>query len=367
MASSNSPIPSAVMPIDSSRPFAPQELIVDLLRTRYCVPGSVLLVEKIETNIPVSKRYRTVRLLLGDGDLCIQTLLRPEVHRFVDNGQIYVGCYVRLIKFEVKSVLVRRDPAGESNGPEVPEEMVFLVVRDLVVIGWNSVYMQMAGIIMQQCKAETLVKSPPTSSRGPVPSDKEPPQLLEPLVAAIPAVPERAVVPKDNELTSHSLKEAEKPQQRATDTNSTHPASDSLSWTNYDLSKPVKLTPLKSIPNLPYKQNWVVNILAIVASLSDVETATLPPFKQRTARLTDPTTNKHVLLTVFLEPDDFRPAVGSTVLLLGVKNHRFDGGSLKKYGNERIKEGSRWWFENPSDLEWCDVDGLNKWWTQTCS
>lgn len=356
---------SAVMPIDSSKPFTPQRLIADVLRTRYCVPGSVLLVEQIETHVPVSKRYRTVRLLLGDGELCVQTLLRPELHRFVDSGQVYVGCYVRLTRFELKSILVRGDPSITIGGREAPEEMVFLVARDLMVIGWNTAYVQMAGTTMPELKVETVETNPQASSHGPIPRDEEPPQPLEALIVAKPAVPDGAVIP--NKLTAQSCNEVEIPQQRATDTHSTRPASDGLSCVNYDLSKPLKLTPLKSIPNLPYKQNWVVNILAIVASLSDVETATLPPFKQRTARLTDPSTNKHVLLTVFLDPDDFTPAVGNVVLLLGVKNHRFDGGSLKKYGNERTKEGSRWWFEDPSDLEWCDIDGLKKWWTQTYS
>ncbi|KAJ4415994.1 hypothetical protein N0V82_007020 [Gnomoniopsis sp. IMI 355080] len=312
---------------------------------------------QIETHLPVSKRYRTVRLVLGDGELCIQTLLRPELHRFVDSGQVYVGCYVRLTRFEVRSILVRGGPSVEINSREAPEEMVFLVARDLMVIGWNTAYMQMAGTTMQEAKVETVRTNAQASSHGPVPGDEQPPQPLEALVVTKPAVPDEAVIP--NELTAQSRNEA------ATDTHLTHPASDSLSWVNDDLSKPLKLTSLKSIPNLPYKQNWVVNILAIVVSLSDVETATLPPFKQRTARLTDPSTNKHVLLTVFLDPDNFTPAVGNAVLLLGVKNHRFDGGSLKKYGNERIKEGSRWWFEDPSDIEWCDVEGLKKWWTQT--
>jgi hypothetical protein len=69
-----------------------------------------------------------------------------------------------------------------------------------------------------------------------------------------------------------------------------------------------------------------------------------------------------VLLTVFLDPDDFSPAVGSVVLLLGVKNHRFDGGSLKKYASDRPRSGGRWWFEEPKELGWCDVAGMREWW-----
>jgi hypothetical protein len=135
-----------------------------------------------------------------------------------------------------------------------------------------------------------------------------------------------------------------------------------LSLKSVDLLQPLKLTPLRSIPNLPYKQNWTVNVLAIVASLSDVEPSHLSPYRQRTARLADPTTTKQVLLTVFLDPAEFNPGVGSVVLLVGVKNHGFDGGSLKKYVSDKPKEGTRWWYEEPRDLAWCDVRGLKSWW-----
>lgn len=60
---------SAIVAVDPSRPFTPRPLISEILRTSYCAPGSVLLVENIEATIPVSRRYRTVRLLLGDGEL----------------------------------------------------------------------------------------------------------------------------------------------------------------------------------------------------------------------------------------------------------------------------------------------------------
>lgn len=363
MAASDLPTQSAVISIDASRPFTPRRLIADLLRTRYCVPSSILLVERIETHIPVSKRYRTVRLLLGDGELCIQALLRPEAHRFVDSGQVYAGCYVRLARFEIKSVLVRADPTEEGSRLKASEEMVFLITRDLAVVGWNTAYMQTAGTTLQECQNEAAGADFPTSSQGLLLREKRTPLLVEPLAAPEPAFKDGTAFLREG--NAKGCQEAETLRQRATDSHSSHLASDGLSWIPNDLSKPVKLTPLKSIPNLPYKQNWVVNILAIVASLSEVEAATLPPFKQRTARLADPSTSKQVLLTVFLDPDGFTPAVESVVLLLGVKNHRFDGGSLKKYGNEISEEGSRWWFEDPRAVEWCDVDGLKKWWTQT--
>jgi hypothetical protein len=68
-----------------------------------------------------------------------------------------------------------------------------------------------------------------------------------------------------------------------------------------------------------------------------------------------------VLLNVFLDPDAFTPHVGSTVLLVGVKNHRAEEGSLRKYESDRLRGGRAWWFEDPWEMEWCDVAGLKKW------
>lgn len=130
----------------------------------------------------------------------------------------------------------------------------------------------------------------------------------------------------------------------------------------HDPQTPLKLTTLRSIPRLPYTQNWSCNVLAIVASLSPVELSHLSPFRQRTARITDPSTAKRVRLTVFLDPDAFAQCVGSAVLLTGVKNHRFDGGSLKKYASDAA--APRWWFEDPWHLAWCDVTAIKRWWAE---
>lgn len=372
MAASGSSRLTPVIAADASEPFTPRLLVAELLRTRYCTPGSIFLVEGIEAQVAVSKRYRTVRLLLGDGELCIQALLRPEMHRFVDSGQIFVGCYAQLSRFEIKSISIR-----VSDGSDDTEEMVFLVVRDMVLRGWNTAYMQMAGTLGQEPQRVPTDLKPVVSkgkSKTVVWEDQQQPEIVLVRRGGSPAPNgnmkdstedkmrdvEDMSAGEGNELddTSFTL------QQRSAASHPSYSATGSLPWVSDDLTRPLKLTPLKSIPNLPYKQNWVVNVLAVVASLSDVESASLPPYKQRTGRLVDPSTSKQVHLTVFLSPDDFTPKVGSVVLLLGVKNHRFDGGSLKKYGNEKVSDDSKWWFENPSDIEWCDVAGLRKWWDE---
>ncbi|KUI58913.1 hypothetical protein VP1G_06171 [Cytospora mali] len=377
MAATNNPPESAIVAADLSQPFTPRPLISEILRTRYCIPGSVFLVENTDANIPISKRYRTVRLLLGDGELCVQALLRTEMHRFVDNGQVFAGCYVRLNRFEIESIQLRPDQQGDDDGSEGPAEMLFLVVQDMATVGWNTAYMEMAGTTGQE-QAIVMSKAETQESRKaeavavcavavPTALPKIEPRVLTLEEEHIEVVDE--VDENDDfefmEISDQRAKNRRRAAEQLQQPRSSHLASNSQHpWIPSSLSKPLRLTPLKSIPNLPYKQNWAVNILAIVASLSDVEPALLPTYvgKQRTARLADPTTSKQVLLTVFLDPDEFAPEVGSVVLLLGVKNHRFDGGSLKKYGNEKPKDGVRWWFENPMDIAWCDVEGLRSWW-----
>lgn len=380
MSAPNTP-EAAIVAADPSWPFTPSPLISELLRTSYCAPGTLLLVENIEAHIPVSKRYRTVRLLLGDGELCIQALLRTEMHRFVDSDQVFVGCYVRLNRFELHSSQLRPDQMEDDDGSESLAEMVFLVIQDMVTVGWNTAYMKLAGTTGQEKaviaknsetqehrKAEEVVTAQADALTAAVPDTKA--RIAPPKTGSVEAVGEADEEDDEFEVLKISEQRAnDRRREAALRSCHSHLASNSHPWTPGDVSKPLRLTTLKSIPNLPYKQNWAVNILAVVASLSEVEPALLPGYvgKQRTARLADRSTSKQVLLTVFLEPDDFGPEVGSVVLLLGVKNHRFDGGSLKKYGNEKLKDGVRWWFENPTDIAWCDTEGLRDWWKRQSS
>lgn len=370
MSASDVPPETVVVAADSAEPFEPRPLIAEVIRTRHCIQDSIFLVEGIEAHIAVSKRYRTVRLLLGDGELCIQALLRSEMHRFVDTGRIFVGCYVRLSRFDLQSIELNPD-GDDDSGNAV--EMVYLVVKDMATVGWNTAYMQKAGTTGQEQSHATLGPENASMARhkasmGSGLQSHNINNNRPHLEATHSSTAKQAEEPNSDEedaFESHKVPEQTVKDRRQEAELLQQQPSDTLPGAPSTLSKPLKLTPLKSIPYLPYKQNWAVNVLAVVAWLSDVEPALLPGYvgRQRTARLADPSTDKQVLLTVFLDPDDFAPEVGSVVLLLGVKNHRFDGGSLKKYGNEKLKPATNWWFENPTDVEWCDVERLRNWWS----
>ena len=407
-ASTASPDITCITP----EPFVPKPLIEDILRTRYCVPDSIFLVEGVDVfYTSKSKRWRAIRLMLGDGELCIQALMAPETHRFVDRGQVVFGVYIKLEKFRVdwQDMKESGEPtssekesdvdnsaktgAGQSDDEEekgkekkkTGRQMVYLIVDSLEVVGWHNTLIDspiddeeeaaLEAIAAESDKLdeesqetqetqETQPNSPEPETEIETGTAQQHPQTI---VSAQPK-PEgdgRAIDKGDEDFEVNAVsanKATENREVVVTSATNNQPENPRPPRPTHAFTQPLKLTKLRSIPNLPYKQNWSVNVLCIVSAISDVEPAGIPPYTQRQARLTDPSTDKHVLLTVFLDAHLFMPKVGSVVLLCGVKNHRFDGGSLKKYDSDRPKNGGSWWFEEPVELPWCDVEGLRQWW-----
>lgn len=383
-------------------------LIDDILRTRYCVPGSVFLVEDVQTAaLPGSGRWHALQLLLSDGHLCIQALLGSQMHRFVQTGEITVGSYVQLNDFIMRWERVDRTGEGQHEGEderrESPRHMVYLVVEDIVTIGrheaflglWRSqVHGQEPGGQSGTTSADAATvadkMSMPPPPPGTVAKGKRPAQpsrnttverafdYFDALTYPLKISPRKSQ--KLPEPVSTAEPKAHEPptaagtlgQATLSSPSKRPPVSLPRDWHN--LQSPLKLTTLHSIPHLPYAQGWSCNILAIVVSLSPVEPSYLPPHRQRTARLADPSTAKQVHLAVFLDPEQFEPTVGSAVLLVGVKNHPFDGGSLKKYASDgaagapgkggTAATGKSWWYEDPWELGWCDVAGIKDWWAE---
>ncbi len=351
-------------------------VIRDILRTRYCAPGTIFLVEGVDI-IPVSKtgRWQAVRLLLGDGEFCVQALLSADCHRFVETGEVSTGFYIKVDLFDLEFEVT--DPEDRAANGKADQKMVFLALHSLTTIGWNDSYREM----IKQYRTEVVIpdaESAPGKDKGKGKATQRTPRSSP--TAFGPEVEEAPVAVKPEPASSgygddfdmdDAFEDMEKivfPNSRKKSTPKVTPSSRAQGpvalprdWA--DRQTPLKLTTLHAIPSLPYAQNWTCNTLAIIVSLSPVEASYLPPYKQRTARLADPSTAKQVHLTVFLDPESFNPAIGSVVLLTGVKNHRFDGGSLKKYASD-AKNGREWWFEDPVDMTWCDVAGIKAWWKQ---
>ncbi|PKS05614.1 hypothetical protein jhhlp_008132 [Lomentospora prolificans] len=347
-------------------PLVLRPLITDIIRTQYCVPNSLFLVEGIDELRPSrNQRWRAIRLLLGDGELCIQAILTPDLHRFVDTGDVSVGSFLRVHAFSFSHEVVEDQPearvAGKESVTKKERKMVYLTVEDFTVVGWHEEYARVHG------KPKT--KAPRSKPRVQRPAEPKSPTVnpaprtpVRPSARRNPLEPQKSPGPTAaTTRPPHRHASPPEPNPKPNPKIPTEPVPLARNWTHRLI--PLKLTKLSSIPHLPYKQNWSTNVVAVICSLSPVEPSTFPPYRQRTARLADPSTSKRVHLTVFLDAEEFKPCVGSVVLLAGVKNHLFDGGSLKKYVSDRPREGMPWWVENPT-FPWCKAlaDDLREWW-----
>ncbi|KAK4189823.1 hypothetical protein QBC35DRAFT_379442 [Podospora australis] len=464
------PPPPTIISRDESRPIDEdvKPLIRDILRTKYCIQGSIFLVESIDRAIVVrgKNKSRAIRLTLGDGELCIQAMARPEIHCFVDNEQVFEGCYVRLDKFDLRLVALA----------EKVKKMVYLMVGNMITVGWNRTLLAMEGKLdflerrprggydqelkmglgvnaklhMEKMKekekqkenyeewlegfndddeeflrAEVIPQSPDTPSKRPldfrIPRSPETPSKsrvpveetnkgnaddedsisdsddeafrllfsgLQPTTPAKATETAARVQDPDNlfmtsataarvqpapELPSSPPIPEHLPERIQTPKKFIFPPQNAVTsaeenakrpWKADDPATPLKLTELRAISSLPYQQNYMVNILAVVTSLDEVERTTFPPYTQRKARVMDMSTKKQVLLTVHLDPQSFTPRINSVVFLMGVKNHKFEGGSLRKYATDRLKSGKSWWVQWPETLGWCtpEVERLRSWW-----
>ncbi|KAK4074644.1 hypothetical protein Purlil1_12921 [Purpureocillium lilacinum] len=396
--------PEAVTLAEGVEHFTLIPVVAELLRTRYPIPGSIFLVEGLDSHrVGRSGSWEAVRLLLGDGELCVQALLDDKMHRFVRTGSIDVGSYVRVQSFELRWLALKGTGADNRC-----KSMVYLLVRDLVTIGWNNsvraLHLAAAADALERADGDSDTDGKAASQADEAVAAKEPQsthQFVESRAINRPAptahqittgnskaaaqtpsdicrqdafddgsdadledafdAVEAHTFPPHKRTSSWPRLAGPRRQERPMALSTAQPVPLPGDWRNPQV--PLELTTLRSVPHLPYPQNWPVNVLAIVVELSPVELSSLPPYSQRTARLADPSTAKQVHLTVFLDPEAFSPKVGNAVLLTGLKNHRFDGGSLRKYASDG-KEGKRWWFEEPWELGWCNVGGIKEWWAE---
>ncbi|KZF21189.1 hypothetical protein L228DRAFT_262236 [Xylona heveae TC161] len=78
--------------------------ILELIRTEYCVPSLILLVDKISI-VPVETPQgpkEAFKLWLSDGEKRIQAILRAEMHRLVVTHYVREGSFVRLEKYQLR-------------------------------------------------------------------------------------------------------------------------------------------------------------------------------------------------------------------------------------------------------------------------
>ena len=135
------------------------------------------------------------------------------------------------------------------------------------------------------------------------------------------------------------------------------------------ITRPLKITPLSHLTGPNATRNKVLDVLAVVYSVTPnlVLCPGIRPGKhyKRELRIVDSSTSKKVMLSVFVEPQAFMPAIGTVALFRSVTTNRWDGGSLNAYA--RDCEGKRWFLPEgeAEGLRGCDLRGLKEWWLRS--
>lgn len=119
---------------------------------------------------------------------------------------------------------------------------------------------------------------------------------------------------------------------------------------------PLQLSTLASITGANATRNRQVNILAMIdyVSTSTVKPTTAP--LKRDIRIVDPSTNKKVTLSVFIDPVNFIPNKYDIILFRDLTTHDFSGGNLNAYPKKC--RGKEWCILNPYDIKECDMKSM---------
>lgn len=127
------------------------------------------------------------------------------------------------------------------------------------------------------------------------------------------------------------------------------------------IKTPLRICTLDSLTGRNATRNKVHDVFAIVCSVQ--ENVVKPPKnmpRKRDIRIMDPSTDKKVLVSVFVDPDNFKPTVGTVALFRNLTTHEWDSGMLNVYHDKCA--GKAWFIKDPVDVEGCDVKALKEWW-----
>ena len=132
------------------------------------------------------------------------------------------------------------------------------------------------------------------------------------------------------------------------------------------IPRPLILSPLSSLVGRNSSRNKPVDVLGVVTYVSPETFQRTGAPLGRNIRITDTSTPKRVLLSVFTSPETFLPKEGDIALFRNVTTHEWDGGSLKAWAS--WCEGREWYVEeeklgNVKGEGWEDrVKGLRELW-----
>ena len=122
------------------------------------------------------------------------------------------------------------------------------------------------------------------------------------------------------------------------------------------LPSPLKLSTLASVTGTNATRNKQVNILAMIeyVSGSTVKPTTAP--LKRDVRIVDPSTDRRVTLSVFVDPVNFVPKEYDIILFRDLTTHDFSGGNLNVYP-KKCKD-KEWFILDPYNIKECDMKSM---------
>jgi hypothetical protein len=126
------------------------------------------------------------------------------------------------------------------------------------------------------------------------------------------------------------------------------------------IKRPLCIRSLESITGPHAIRNKVFDFFAVIFSIeAQVVKPPMMPLK-RDLRIVDPSTDKKVLVSVFVNPLNFKPSIGTVALFRSLTTHEWDRGMLNAYPQQC--EGKDWFIVDPVGIEGCDVPALRNWW-----
>ena len=126
------------------------------------------------------------------------------------------------------------------------------------------------------------------------------------------------------------------------------------------INRILKLMPLSRLSGSRALRNKICDVFVVICSVAPDIVKRSGMQAKRDLCIMDPSTDKRVCLSVFVDPCNFAPAVGTIALMRSVTTHEWDGGSLNVYPKEC--EDREWFIPDPVGIEGCDVEGLRGWW-----
>lgn len=126
------------------------------------------------------------------------------------------------------------------------------------------------------------------------------------------------------------------------------------------IKRPLCIRTLQSVSGVHASRNKVFDFFAVIYSIeAQVVKPPMMPLK-RDMRIVDPSTDKKVLVSVFVNPLNFKPSVGTIALFRSLTTHEWDRGMLNAYPQQC--EGKNWFIVDPVGVKGCDVPALRNWW-----